>query len=178
MKFNYLYLIIYSLLIKINWEATQRYLQPIYDDEFKEGVYLIKNLEGHLSLKLIDNKLYFSSQINNNTSNKFRIYKKQQKKFNEYESYNEEEEIYYYIEEKESKKKLYFDESTDSVLASEKINQEDDNKFLWEIKFSKYRNNLNYFEIKTKSQNNYISYDESKKELTKAYCENSWKSLA
>ena len=178
MKFNYLYLIIYSLLIKINSETTPRYLQSIYDDEFQEGVYLIKNLEGHLSLKLIDNKLYFSSQGNNNTSNKFRIYKKQQKKFVEYESYNEEEQIYYYIEEKDLKKKLYFDESTESILASEKINPEDDDKFLWEIKFTKYRNNLNYFEIKTKSQNNYLSYDESNKELTKAYCENSWTSLS
>ena len=177
MKFNYLFLIIYSLLITINSESTQRYLQSIYNDEFQEGIYLIKNLEGHLSLKLIDNKLYFSSQGNNNTSNKFRIYKKEQKKYPEYESYNEEEKKYYYIEEKDSKKKLYFDELNKSVLVSEKINPEDDDKFLWEIKLSKVRNNLNHFEIKTRSKNNYISYDESNKELTKVYCENSWASL-
>ena len=149
-----------------------------FENEIENGVYLIKNLEGNLNLKVINSTLYFSSKENKNQFDNFRFYKKEIKKNNEYESYEENSEIYYYIEEKNSRKKLYFDEERESVFASETINKEDNDKFLWEIKITKNRNNLIYYEIKSKTRNKFISYKETKKDFTKAYCESSWNSLA
>ena len=169
MKYNYLYFVFTLLLISIFLTT---------ENEIENGVYQITNLEGNLNLKLINSTLYFSSKENKNTIDKYRIYQKEYKKENEYDSYNEDSQIYYYIEEKDSKKKLYFDESTEAVLTSEIINPKDDDLFLWEIKSMNYRNNLHYYEIKTKTKNKYISYEESKKELSKIYCESSWNSLA
>ena len=63
-------------------------------------------------------------------------------------------------------------------MASETINQEDDDKFLWEIELMNYRNNMHYYQIKSKKKTKYISYEESNKEISKAYCESSWKSLS
>ena len=149
-----------------------------FENEIENGVYLIKNLEGNLNLKVINSTLYFSSKENKNQFDNFRFYQKEIKKNNEYESYEENSEIYYYIEEKNSRKKLYFDEESESVFASETIKKEDDDKFLWEIKITKNRNNLIYYEIKSKTRNKFISYKETKKDFTKAYCESSWNSLA
>ena len=47
-----------------------RYLKSIYDDD-KEGTHPIKYPENNLSPKLIDNKIYFSLQESNNTTDKF-----------------------------------------------------------------------------------------------------------
>ena len=170
MKFNYLFILITSLLlIKIS----------TFENEVQNGVYIIQNLEGNLNLKIINSTLYCASKDNKNNIDKFHFYRREFKKENEYDSYNDEESgIYYYIEEKDSKKKLYFDESTETILASETINPEDDDKFLWEIKAMNYKNNLHYYEIKSKTKNKYISYEESKKDLSKIYCESSWTSLA
>ena len=167
MKHYKIYFVIFSLLfIKIY----------SYQNEIQNGVYLIKNLEGNLNLKIINSTLYFSSNENKNQFDNFHFYKRKIKQDNEYES-EEDTKIYYYIEEKTSRKKLYFDEESESVLASETIKKENEEKFLWEIKINKNINNI-YYEIKSKLKNRYISYEDTKKEITKAYFESSWNSLA
>ena len=189
MKNIFLNILIFSLLIiKIYSFSPKRKLQSSSEKEIQNGIYLIHNIDGNLNLKLVNSTLYFSSKENKNEFDKFRFYKKEIKKEkekekeNEYDTYDtyadDNTEVYYYIEEKNSRQKLYFNEETESVLASDTINPSEDDKFLWEIKKMKYKTNLYYYEIKAKSKNKYISYEESKKELTKAYCESSWNSLA
>ena len=183
MKINFLKILIFSLLlIEIYSFPTKRNLQLSSEKEIQNGIYLIHNLDGNLNLKLVNSTLYFSSKESKNNFDKFRFYKKEIKKEreNEYDRYNDDNsiDIYCYIEEKNSRQKLYFDEETESVLASDTINPLEDDKFLWEIKIMKYKSDLVYYEIKTKLKNKYISYEESKKELTKAHCESSWNSLA
>ena len=179
MEFNFLISLIFSLLfIEINSFSKKRKLQSSSEKEIQNGVYIIQNLESNLNLKLINSTLYFSSSGNKNNFDKFRFYQKEIKKENEYDNYDEDSQIFYYIEEKNSRKKLYFDDEAESVFASESINPEEDDKFLWEIKLMNYRGNLKFYEIKPKTKNKFIAYEESKEELTKAYCESSWNSLA
>ena len=176
MKFNiFIFLIFSLLLIEINSFSQKRKLQTNSDKEIQNGVYIIQNLESNLNLRLINSTLYFSSIGSKNNFDKFRFYKKENE--NKYDIYDENPQIFYYIEEKNSRKKLYFDDEKESVFASESINPEENDKFLWELKIMNYRGNLNFYEIKPKTKNKYISYDE-KKELSKAYCESSWNSLA
>ena len=169
------------MFLKINSKFSKRFLQSSSDEEITDGTYLIKNFDGSLNLKLIDNTLYFSSNEEKEKLNKYLIYEKVDKNKNEnekgYENYSDDDrEKYYYIEEKSTKKKLYYDESTSSIMISDKINPEDDDKFLWELNMKKH-NNIDYFEIKAKTKTSFISYEESDKELSKVYCENSWKAL-
>ena len=185
MKFNSFYLIIFSLLfLQINSSFLKRFLQFSSDDEITDGTYLIKNFDGNLNLKLIDNTLYFSSNEDKHQLSRFLIYEKESKNKNKnsnengYENYGDDDrEKYYYIEEKSTKKKLYYDDATSSVLVSDKINPGDDDKFLWELNLKKGKNNIDYLEIKTKTKSSHISYEESDKELSKVYCENSWKAV-
>jgi len=177
MKFNFVLIILFSLLfLKIISIQAKRKLQSSEDD-FQDGVYLIKNLDGHLNLKLINKTLYFSSNTDKYQFDNFHIYKKKISSKNSNDDSNDENDNYYYIEEKNSKKKLYFDETHDSISLSEKNNPDDDDKFLWEIS-SKTKNNIDYFEIKSKLKNYYISYEESQKELSRIYCEDSWITLS
>ena len=173
MKFYFVQIFLYSLLFFItNSKKSKRKLQSSSEDEFQDGVYLIKNMDGHLNLKLINKTLYFSSNADKYEFDNFHIYQKDisNKRSND-------DTIYYYIEEKNSRKKLYFDEAHDSISLSEKNNPEDDDKFLWEI-ISKTKNSIDYFEIKSKLKNYYISYEESQKELSRIYCEDSWITLS
>ena len=172
MKFYFVHIFLYSLLFfKINSKKANRKLQSSSEDEFQDGVYLIKNLDGHLNLKLINKTLYFSSNVDKHQFDNFHIYQKEiNKKSND-------DSNYYYIEEKNSRKKLYFDEAHDSISLSEKNNPEDDDKFLWEL-IPRTKNNIDYFEIKSKLKNYYISYEESQNELSRIYCEDSWITLS
>ena len=184
MKFNCFYLIIFGLLfLQINSSFLKRFLQFSSDDEITDGTYLIKNFDGNLNLKLINNTLYFSSNEDKLQFNKFLIYEKESKNKNSnanangYENYGDDDrEKYYYIEEKSTKKKLYYDDATSSILVSDKINPGEDDKFLWELNLKKNKN-MDYFEIKAKAKTSHISYEESDKELSKVYCENSWKAM-
>ena len=179
MKYKCLNILIFLLiLIKIYSFPQPRNLEPNSDKEIQNGIYLIQSLEGHLNLKLINSSLYFSSRETKNKLDKFHFHKKGVIKENEYDNYDEDSEIYYYIEEKNSRKKLYFDDNTESVLGSETINPEEDDKFLWEIELMNYRNNMYYYQLKSKLKKKYISYEETNKEISKAYCESSWKSLS
>ena len=184
MKFNSFYLLIFVLLfLQINSSLKKRNLQSTSDDEITDGTYLIKNFDGNLNLKIIDNTLYFSSNEDKQKFNKYLIYEKKNKTKSPhgYENYGDDDddrEKYYYIEEKSTKKKLYYDDATSSIMLSDKINPGDDDKFLWELNLKKYKNNLDYFEIKAKTKTSFISYEESDKELSKIYCENSWTALS
>ena len=100
MKYNDLYFIFILLLLSIILTTENE-----IENGNGNGIYQITNLEGNLNLKLINSTLYFSSKDNKNTIDKYRIYQKEYKKENEYDSYNEDSQIYYYIEEKDSKKK-------------------------------------------------------------------------
>ena len=61
MKFNSFYLLIFLLLfLQVNSSFVKRNLQSTSNDEITDGTYLIKNFDGNLNLKLIDNTLYFS----------------------------------------------------------------------------------------------------------------------
>ena len=173
MKFNFAQIFIYSLLfLKINSKKAKRKLQSSSEDEFQDGVYLIKNMDGHLNLKLINKTLYFSSNVDKYQFDNFHIYQKDISNKRSNDNTN-----YYYIEEKNSRKKLYFDEAHDSISLSEKNNPEDDDKFLWEL-IPRTKNNIDYFEIKSKLKNYYISYEESQNELSRIYCEDSWITLS
>lgn len=179
MKFNFVQIILFSLLfIKINTKKAKRKLQSSSEEEFLDGVYLIKSLDGHMNLKLINKTLYFSTNADRYQFDNFHIYQKEisNKKSEDYSS-REDSEKYFYIEEKNTRKKLYYDEAHDSISLSEKNNPEDDDKFLWEIS-TKSKNSIDYFEIKSKLKSYYISYEESQKELSRVYCEDSWITLS
>ena len=68
-------IILFSLLfIKINTKKAKRKLQSSSEEEFLDGVYLIKSLDGHMNLKLINKTLYFSTNADRYQFDNFHIY--------------------------------------------------------------------------------------------------------